>query len=261
MSIVASVKVNDGIVLATDSTTQIHGTDQQGNIGFVKSYHNVRKLFRLGALPIGVMFYGIGNIGRRSIENLLLEFIRDKLGEPCSVEEVSGKLLTFFHSFYMEQFKEVLKQVDSSPKQLPLFGAFIAGYSKGTYYAEEWEFVIPRDDKIKKVRDKEAYGASWRGITLPFSRLYNGYDPRLIDALKRLGVDEDIIKQATSGLKSPVIYDGMPVADAINFARYILQTTIGLASFEIGVESCGEPIDIAIILPDGAFKWVEQKSS
>jgi len=51
MSIIASVKVNDGIVLAADSTTQLHGVDAQGNVGVVKLYHNARKLFQLGELP------------------------------------------------------------------------------------------------------------------------------------------------------------------------------------------------------------------
>ncbi len=40
---------------------------------------------------------------------------------------------------------------------------------------------------------------------------------------------------------------------------YILQTTIGIASFELGPESCSEPIDVAVIYPDQRFEWVEQK--
>lgn len=261
MSIIASVKVNDGIVLAADSATQIHGTDAQGNIGLIKSYYNAKKLFQIGELPIGVMFYGIGNIGKRSVENLLLEFNRLKLTElkkSHSVEQITKELLEFFQTFYTKQFQDVLEQTDAS-KQPPSFGAFVAGYSYETYYAEEWEFVLPRDSNIKKVRAAEEYGASWRGVPIPFSRLYNGYDPRLINKLRQLGVEDNIIEQAISGFKIPVAYDGMPVKDAINFVRYILQTTIGLAFFEVGPESCSEPIDIAVIYPDQGFKRLEKK--
>ena len=49
----------------------------------------------------------------------------------------------------------------------------------------------------------------------------------------------------------------MPVQDAINFAVYVLRTTIGLANFEIGPPSCGGPLQVAIILPETGFEWVE----
>jgi hypothetical protein len=58
--------------------------------------------------------------------------------------------------------------------------------------------------------------------------------------------------------ESPVIYDGMPVQDAINFVVFILQTTIGLATFESGVPSCGGPSQIATVLPEDGFQWVKE---
>ena len=102
MSIIASVKVNNGIVLAADSATQIHGIDVQGNIALIKSYYNAKNLFQIGELPIGVMFYGIGNIGTRSVENLLLECNRDKFADlrgAHSVENISRRLLEVFQEY------------------------------------------------------------------------------------------------------------------------------------------------------------------
>ena len=56
MTIVASVKVRDGLVLATDSMTQIQASvDEAGHKAVVKTYGNARKLFQVRELPIGVM--------------------------------------------------------------------------------------------------------------------------------------------------------------------------------------------------------------
>ena len=63
MTIVASVKVRDGLILATDGMTQIQGRVAQPP-GVLKSYENARKLFQVGELPIGVMTFGLGNIGQ-----------------------------------------------------------------------------------------------------------------------------------------------------------------------------------------------------
>jgi hypothetical protein len=54
--------------------TQITMNDQDGNPIAAKSFPNARKLFQVGSLPIAVMTWGLGNIGARTAENLLLEF-------------------------------------------------------------------------------------------------------------------------------------------------------------------------------------------
>jgi hypothetical protein len=77
MTICASVKVRDGLVLATDSMTQIHGRGSTGPIGVIKTHGNARKLFQVAKLPMGVMSYGIGNIGPRSIHSYMREFQTD----------------------------------------------------------------------------------------------------------------------------------------------------------------------------------------
>jgi hypothetical protein len=54
MTIVASVKVRDGLALGTDSMTNIVSTTG-GARNVLKTYSNARKLFQLGDWPIGVM--------------------------------------------------------------------------------------------------------------------------------------------------------------------------------------------------------------
>lgn len=245
MTICASVKVRDGLILGTDSMTQIWAEGPDGNRRAVKTYCNARKLFRIGSLDIGVMTYGIGNIGSRSIHGFLRDFSTDYAG-PEEVEHISRELYDFINKAYEEQFREGLK---------PGLGFFVAGYSPDQYFPEEWEFVLPRDDGIRPVRPLDRFGASWRGTDIPFTRLYKGFDPRAREKLKHLNVGDEAIEELQK-YESPVVYDGMPVQDAIDFAIFILRTTIGLSTFEVGTPSCGGPLQIAAVLPERGFDWI-----
>jgi len=188
MTIIASVKARDGIVLATDSMSQISIRNEAGQIGIIKTYRNARKLFQVRELPIGIMSYGLGNIGARSIESLILEFSRDLetyAEKPFTVEVVSRGLYGFIKGIYDNAFQEV--PIEQRREHLKL-GFFISGYSPNKFLAHEWEFELPLADDIKKVRPEDKFGSSWRGVPIPFSRLYNGFDPRIRNALKQAGV-------------------------------------------------------------------------
>lgn len=261
MTIIASVKARDGIVLATDSMSQLIGRTQARGIVIVKTYCNARKLFRITELPVGVMSYGLGSIGERSIENLILEFSRD-LGKYCSepytIEVISRGLYKFIKELYDNTFSGVSAEVRQKNLRL---GFFISGYSPSQFLAEEWEFELPRDKDIRQVRPTERLGISWRGIPVPFGRLFNGFDLRIADALKKAGVSEEVIKKTLDVKKwrMPVAYHGMPVQDAINFAVYILETTIGAVNIEQNpAPSCGGPLQVAVILPDKGWQWVRE---
>ncbi|MFC2071404.1 hypothetical protein ACFLUU_01615 [Chloroflexota bacterium] len=261
MTIIASVKARDGIVLATDSMSQLIGRTQTGQLLLVKTYCNAKKLFRIRQLPIGVMSYGLGSIGERSIENLILEFSRD-LGEYCSepytVETISRGLYKFISGLYGNAFSGI--SIEDRQKNLRL-GFFVSGYSPSQFLAEEWEFELPKATDIKQVRTAEKLGVSWRGIPVPFGRLFNGFDPRIADELVKAGVSKEVIKSTLDPKKwrMPVAYNGMPVQDAINFAVYILETTIGAVTIEqTPAPSCGGPLQVAVILPDKGWEWIHE---
>ena len=255
MSIVACVKVQDGIALGCDSATQISGRDPQGNIGVLKVYENARKLFRFQELPVGILTYGIGNIGAKSIQTILREFNKEYSPnvENYTVEEISNQLLDFIVKLYNEIF-------ESQPvAKRPVLGIYVAGYSSNKPLGEEWEFRIPVDKKAKQVRPAEKTGASWRGIEIPFTRLYFGYDPRAIIDLVKSGIDEKKVRDVFKAYQAAVVFDGMPVKDAVNLIKFVLRTTIGLNSFEIGAPSCSEPIQVAVINAADGFNWTDDR--
>jgi len=252
MSIVACVKVYDGIVLGADSMTQISGPIE-GQTQFVKAYSNARKLFRIGDLPVGVLTHGLGNIGTRSIESFLYEFSRE-VRKDSPVDSIAGQLLGFIRGHYEQQFGQL--PID----QRPIIGFYLAGYSPGQPLATEREFILPRHDAPMIPRNDDDFGASWRGVGLPFRRLFFGVDPEIYDIMHANGVSPEVIervREAARRLAAPVAFSGMPVQDAIGYCKFILETTINQALYEIGVPSCGGPLQLAIITPRG-FQWISE---
>jgi hypothetical protein len=256
VSIVASVKVYDGVVLAADSATTIQSVIN-GQITVVKSYQHANKLFQIGKLPIGVLIYGLGNIGNRSIESFVLEFSKLKeleLTSDKSVEEIAILFKDFIKEFYDKEFSALVIE-----KQ-PVLGFYFAGYSDGDSLANEWEVVFPSNIIPKKVRDDSACGASWRGIADPFARIYNGVDNKIINELIiKYKLDVNEVTEISNKYRTSVIYNGMPVQDAIDFVKYILSTTIGYTKFQIGIQSCSDPIDIIVITKGSGYQEIQMK--
>jgi hypothetical protein len=148
-------------------------------------------------------------------------------------------------------------------EQRPLMGFYIAGYAPGPeqHTGTEWEFVLPQDSTARQARPDNQFGASWRGIALPFVRLHFGVDPRLVQNLKAGGMSQQIIDQiqaAANQLQSPVVFDGMPLQDAIGFCKFILETTINVCTYEVGVPACGGPLHIGIITRADGFTWISK---
>jgi len=247
---VASVKVRDGLILGADSMTQIQQAAPDGNVHVMKAYSNARKLFQINDAPIGVTTWGPGNLGNRSIEGMVLDFCRTDEASDMSVLGVASALHAFVRGHYEQNFADV------PVEQRPVLGFYIAGYTDGAPFPDEYEFELPNDTEPQLARSADAFGSSWRGIWLPFTRLYYGFDPIVEMRLRERGFDDQAMAELRDGLETQVIYDGMPVQDAINFCAYILETTIGWATYAIGVPSCGHPLQIATILADGSFNWV-----
>jgi hypothetical protein len=260
MSIVATVKVYDGIVLGADSQTQLLGQPAPNQpLSVIKTYSNAKKLFEIKGKPIGILTYGIGNIGERSIESHIVEFAdaisQEKISDVKTIaEKLLSKLSDAFHAVY-----PAVPKIDPSHS----LGIVVAGYSDGNPLAEEWEFVIPQDTQIRVVLPTNVFGANWRGIWLPFARLAQGFDPRIFGILKANGVTDEQIKkiqESAGSLKMNVQFNGMPLQDAIDYCRFIVATTVGTSQFDSGIPACGGPIDIAIITPkEKTVKWISEK--
>jgi hypothetical protein len=59
----------------------------------------------------------------------------------------------------------------------------------------------------------------------------------------------------------PVVVPAMPIQDAIDLARFLVETTIGLVKFSVNrpQKTVGGPIEIAAITKHEGFKWIQRK--
>lgn len=261
VTIVAAVKSRDCLVIGTDSMTQVIGTGEPppgtppgtpqlppAAPRLLKGYSNATKLFQLGDLPIGVATWGAGNIGSLSVGGLVSDYQPPAV---VTVQAIAEGLAASIQTAYNDKFGLL------PPIQMPVLGFFVGGYSNNQLLSEVWEIRFP-GQTVTLVRGQQDFGANWRGIERPFTRLHFGVDPRIAQVLSQAGVAQPIIQQVLRSFESPVIFDSMPIQDAIGFAEHILRTTIAMATYEIGFPSCGEPIQIAVIMRRKGFTWVNE---
>lgn len=284
MTVCVSVKVSEGLVLAADSTAALQGSLQdptgKSATGILKTYDHVRKLAHLKDYPIGTLAWGMALIGARSVESLIKEYEyalpsleeeEEKIKESrirgeikaderfkYSVSEISTGLLDHVKKFYSEEFS--IHPVEKQPQ----LGILVSGYSSGKFFPEQWLINLPASDKLNEVRPnvggKPDFGANWFGLTDAIVRLHWGRDDGALDILaEKFKVSPEEIYGLLGKLQYPVLFNGMPLQDAIDYAVYLVNVAIGRFRFVVGAPLCGGEIDVAVITPN-KFTWVQRKS-
>jgi hypothetical protein len=260
------VKVAEGLVLAADSVVTLEGsidTSQGQAMSVIQMFESANKVTRFKDYPIGIMTWGLASIADRSIQSLIMEFEYGykemKQNKKYTVKQIADGLLSFIKARYRKAFPNV------PDGEGPILGMLIGGYSSGKFFADEYSIEIPfmQEWEIRRPNRPNGspfFGADWFGQIDALLRLIKGYDPASLDELVNRGVDKKIIeKWAQDGVgELPLVFDGMPLQDAIDFAEYAVQVVIGRWRFGQGPPLCGGEIDIAVITPRG-FQWAQRK--
>jgi hypothetical protein len=254
LTIVAAVKTRDCLVLGTDSVESVFAPAEGGQLRFLKTYTHTPKLFHLREYAIGVASWGLGNIGERSVAGLVADFGDTLPQQAPSLQDTAMQ----FHKFIDVEYGNVFSGLEDSKK--PVLGFFIGGYARGQSLSELWEVRFPGKALVSLVRKQSDYGANWRGIEIPFTRLHFGFDPRLRERLLVHGMKDEEISAMLNDLQMPVVFDSMPSQSAVDYCRHILKTTINVSKYEVGVAVCGEPLQVALITRN-RFNWVEELKS
>ena len=96
MTIAIAIKVNDAVVLASDSASSI--VSETG--GVIQVYDHADKIFNLHkGLPIGVATYGVGSIGQSSLSTLARDFRRRVTGGSGKVDKKNYQLRRYISDF------------------------------------------------------------------------------------------------------------------------------------------------------------------
>lgn len=276
MTIAISIKVNDGVVLASDSATTIFGRHSTGAVGVVKIYENANKIFNLRkGQPVGAITWGAGSIGHASVSTLAKDFrqmitegyVDPDTKEDCAVapgaytiEQIAQKFKTFiFDKHYAAEFS-TWKDEDK-----PALGFMIVGYSTNQPLAEEWKIDIVNGKCTGPycVRKQDQVGITWSGEPEALFRLYGGHSPGLAQVLSDVSLSQEKIKEimelCRTKLAVPMVMPPMPIQDAIDLAVFLVHTTVNFAKFSPGAATVGGPVEIAAITKYEGFKWVQRK--
>jgi hypothetical protein len=260
LTIIVSVKINDGIVMAADSA----GTMPSGQI-----YAHANKITNLcEGLPLGAMSTGAGGIGNESVETLLKDLRHRFAGsdpafaewrlDPANytVEGVATRLRTFL-------FEE---KVLSCPEPTNL-QTRICGYSAGRSLAEVWEVGIAGGScpPPRQIMGETGFGVSWDGQYEALNRLILGVGFDIGAALAKHGLAPDeaasLQQKLVGELYATLSAPAMPIQDAIDLARFLVETTIGFVRFAVFMpKTVGGAVEIAAITKHEGFQWVQRKS-
>ena len=264
------VKVPEGLVLAADSATTVQaglvppGHDG-GTSGILKVFLNATKVFQIRDLPVGVLTWGAGAFQARTIASLVEEFensetIRETSRQSLSIRDVADTFWDFMRSKSDEFFAEI--PIDSRPRS----GFVICGYSKSEFFPEEYAVVVPTNvpQRVREpIENQPNFGANWYGSTDAIVRLHHGRDDRIFNLLRRFGMEEEQLsslrEKISQEIQYTILFHAMPLGDAIDYAEFIVQTTISRFRFVVGAEVCGGPVDIATITRKEGFRWVVRK--
>ncbi|MGB9694801.1 MAG: hypothetical protein ACP5SB_00065 [Caldisericaceae bacterium] len=239
MSFIISVYVPAGIVMASDSrqTVSLQRTDEPTATPIpIVSSDYVYKTFLLPKQAIGISTFGESLLGRIPTDFHMKTFEEESLTEKDDVEMVAEKLLNFF--------KRSFPNADTS--------FHIAGYKKKDRVSMPFVYHcnIKRAElqrlNFNKQNNQILYGASWGG------------EGDIIAEILQPVLMKDAQGQAKEVQKPPIIWDAMPLQDAIDFATYAIKTTIDTMRFQARPKTVGGPIDVLLITPEGA-KWVRRK--
>ena len=279
MTIAISIKINDGLVLATDSASTLLAIPPSSISGnpqpqVFNVYNNADKLFNLQkGLPIGAITWGAGSIGQASISTIMKDLRKiftdgdesnhsgwrlDK--RTYTVQGVAEKLKQFvFDELCTTEIAE-----PSRPK--PELGFIVAGYSADAPMADE--FVIDIKNGIctgpTPVRNRDQIGMTWGGQAEPLNRLVVGVGmglPTLLQAAFRLSPEQvsPVVHNIQQNMQVPLVVPAMPLQDAIDLADFLVDLTIKFSRFMPGAPTVGGPVEIAAISKHEGFRWIKRK--
>jgi hypothetical protein len=235
MSVAIVVKVSEGLVLGADSAATISGRilgPQGPQEGVLKTFYNAKKLMQVGDLPIGVLTWGIGQLGMRTLESLVREWEHDQHWQSYeeyrshhsqdeSNIEVRGCAVSL-HDHLQRVYSEIPEFREFPPERRPGLGVVVAGYSENAFFPDIWRFAIPFDQEVQNARpDRDGhpdFGASWFGATDAIIRLHWGRAEEVMRILsERFGIAEEDIKAALEPLQYQVPFGVMPLLKVSSF--------------------------------------------
>jgi hypothetical protein len=245
MSLIITVNVPEGIVMASDSRQSItvEGRTPDGKTFKVETVNSdsVTKTFLLENQQVGISSFGQDMLGGVPMFSHVKKFIEEEIVLADDVTTIPSKLINYIRKNF--------PQADA--------GFHVAGYHKSArvsvphfYHCHVAKNIVER--RNIKSDGSVAYGATWSGQIDVITSIVS-------PIVGPLMTKDEKGQERIAYSPAPMIWDAMTVQDAIDFAVYAIRTTIDTMRFQARQKNVGGPIDVLLLLPDAKPKWVQKK--
>lgn len=235
MSFLVAVYIHEGIVLASDRRTTYTNTQTiDGKVVKRIGIHTTNSTEKTFACPngAGISCCGDASVSRKPITGFIQDMIRSEISEECQIERMPQIIIDYFNRL-------------SDPPDCTFL---VAGYDSidGKKTPAVFSLNI-KSKKIRRVNTSECQGAIWEGATSTLTRLIQNV------ALK---TDDNEYFDLPY---EEILWEYFTLQDAVDFARYAVETTIQTMRFKNVVETVGGAVDVLVITPDGTT-WLQKES-
>lgn len=234
MSFIISVYVNEGIVLASDRRTTY--SDYVMNNGVptkrfgVHTTDNTDKTF-LCPNGAGISTCGDASLQNKPITGFIQEMIRANITKCTNTSDIPNLIIEYFYGLGLPS--------------VPDTHFFVAGYDLVESKKTPRLYRVTLCNKHVEPVDTNCQGAVWDGEITTFGRLMHDVAQRQPNGSYVDFPHEDILFQYFT------------LQDAVDFARYAVETTIQTMRFKNVVETVGGNVDILVIRPDSS-EWLQK---
>lgn len=236
MSIVLTFKVAEGVVLAADSRLTIREGER-----VVLVSDSQEKIVQLTS-QVGVLICGAGFLGGRSAVSWVESYRRTLDEIPKPVSELAQGLLEFVP--FADDTSTTFMVVGFSPGAKEGFEAQII---KLNIFANGEKHFFDASDAVSFWDGEfEAVTRLLRGRSPIFSQVFADQGERLVEA--------DRLAQVQ------VPYYALTLQEGVDWARFLLQAQIQYQRFSSETQTCGGPVDVVVMTPQGGWQWVQRKT-
>lgn len=229
MTLIVSLRIPDGIVLAGDSLSTL----PTPAVPTTLSYR--QKIFPF-CEKFGVGTFGADLLADTSVYfSLRLFEERLKQQPPKGATEIARKIGTEFHNLLVEQLRREDVSVDALPAKQVFLGFQVVGYNESE----------PRTVEVLVGKEVRLHVLDKLGCTVSGNQ-------EIVQAI--WGLSES---SSESSHSFPPVTS---LQDAIDYAEFLIRTTIDYQRFSPNFPNVGGDIDIALVTPFDGFRWIRQNS-
>jgi hypothetical protein len=258
MTLNVSLRVPDGIVIASDSLSTVHQPLMQkvtvnakcdgcGQLIEVKdvpapaisvpasTWPYTQKVFPL-LQRFGIAIYGSAFVNNRSMYSHVIGLVSKMTlnnSNTFELDTVAQNIAHYFENQLKLELDQAGMNLELQPDNWSPFGFHVVGYSKD---ANEEPFAATRLISIGKApifQNHEGIGCTVSG------------DPSIVNKIWQGGPEPS--------------FQYFSLQDAIDYAKFLIRTTADYQRFSGNLPTVGGEIDIALVTSYRGFQWISQK--